>query len=58
MKIVTLKTLQYFRNKQKQNVALDVYPIGSIYISVNETNPSELFGGSWAYFGGGEHLLV
>jgi hypothetical protein len=26
---------------------LDVYPIGSIYMSVNETDPSTLFGGTW-----------
>ena len=25
----------------------DVYPIGSIYMSVNSTNPSTLFGGTW-----------
>lgn len=24
-----------------------VYPIGSIYISVNNTSPSTLFGGTW-----------
>lgn len=24
-----------------------VYPIGSVYISVNTTNPSTLFGGGW-----------
>lgn len=24
-----------------------VYPVGSIYMSVNSTNPSQLFGGSW-----------
>lgn len=31
-----------------KNSYLDlVYPIGSIYMSVNSTNPSTLFGGTW-----------
>ena len=29
------------------NIFFDVYPVGSIYMSVNPTSPAELFGGSW-----------
>ena len=30
-----------------------IYPIGSIYMSVNETDPSLLFGGTWTAWGKG-----
>lgn len=46
------------------NIAIDyksilnlVYPVGSIYISVNEVNPTSLFGGSWISFGKGKTLI-
>ena len=33
------------------------YPIGSIYVSVKNTNPSTLFGGTWVSFGTGRTLV-
>lgn len=30
-----------------------VYPIGSIYMSVNDTSPANLFGGTWQRWGSG-----
>ena len=30
-----------------------IYPVGSIYMSVNNTNPSTLFGGTWTAWGAG-----
>ena len=30
-----------------------IYPVGSIYMSVNNTNPSTLFGGTWVAWGAG-----
>lgn len=36
---------------------LDVYPVGSIYISTSSTNPSTYFGGTWQAFGKGRTLV-
>lgn len=33
------------------------YPVGSIYLSVNSTNPSSIFGGTWVAFGAGRVLV-
>ena len=35
----------------------EIYPVGSIYIGVNNTNPSTLFGGTWTAFGTGKTLV-
>ena len=37
--------------------ALQAYPIGAIYISVNAESPANLFGGQWAVFGAGRALV-
>lgn len=36
---------------------LDVYPVGSVYISVSATNPSTLFGGTWERIAQGRFLM-
>ena len=35
----------------------DIYPVGSIYTSVQSTSPSTLFGGTWEAFGTGKTLV-
>lgn len=37
----------------KDNWLDTVYPIGSIYISINSTNPEDIFGGAWMPWGSG-----
>lgn len=34
-----------------------IHPVGSIYISTTQTNPSELFGGEWESYGEGRTLI-
>lgn len=34
-------------NKSMINIVDAVYPVGSIYMSVNSTSPASLFGGTW-----------
>ena len=34
-----------------------IYPIGSIYLSVNNVNPTDLFGGTWEQIAQGRTLL-
>ena len=41
----------------RQILADILYPVGSIYISTKNTNPSTYFGGTWVEFGSGKTLV-
>lgn len=38
-------------------IALAVWPVGAVYVSVVETSPATLFGGTWVAFGAGRVLV-
>ena len=48
-KFVTLDNLKAFKKKldATSGSAIASYPVGAVYISVNSTDPGELFGGTW-----------
>ena len=47
--------LQAFKTISK--TLAEVYPVGSVYISVSPVSPSDLFGGEWEEFAPGQFLL-
>jgi len=44
-------------SKYTSDILNTIYPIGSVYISVSSTSPSELFGGTWVATGVGRVLV-
>lgn len=55
-----LDSSQIFDNKinaTMDNILKYVYPIGSIYLSINDTDPATLFGGNWERFSYGRCLV-
>lgn len=52
----TIGKLNELENEIK-NIADVIYPIGSIYMSMNDTNPSVLFGGTWTQIKDNKFLL-
>ena len=54
LKYLWSKIKAYVDAHSSGGVTLDkVYPVGSIYMSVNNTNPGTLFGGTWVTWGAG-----
>ena len=50
------KIIEYIDAKLNSKM-LDIYPVGSIYMSTESTNPSELFGGTWESYGEGKTIV-
>ena len=57
VKAEVLKTLNWVKEKLSNSTGLSAYPIGSIYMSVNRTSPSDLFGGTWEALEQGRVLI-
>ena len=48
--------VEALENQETGNI-LEAYPVGSIYLSTNETSPADLFGGTWEAYGQGRTLV-
>ena len=53
----TLNLSDYATVEYVNNRMLDIYPVGSIYISLSDTDPGELFGGTWKRLQDGRCLI-
>lgn len=50
---VLIKASDEDNDVEWQDVFKKIYPVGSIYMTIDKTNPSELFGGTWVAWGEG-----
>lgn len=51
------KSIQLKNNENEKIYPHPYYPVGSIYLSVNTTNPSRWFGGTWEQIAKGRTLV-
>lgn len=57
IKNVNKSVLQSWLGVSDSDLLNKIYPVGSIYISVNSTNPGNFLGGTWVEFGQGKTLV-
>lgn len=51
------KLIQFIDNLKTKIYSVPYYPVGSVFITVENTNPSKWFGGTWVSFGSGRTLV-
>ena len=55
---INTSSINNLTNKDDDNnIFLQTYPVGSIYISTSDTNPATIYGGTWIRFGEGKTLV-